>query len=390
MAATVEPFTVAAPDAVLADLKARLDRSRPAADFANADWSYGTNGRYLAELVDYWRSDYDWRHNEALINRHAHFRTVIDGMPIHFIHEKGKGGRPIPLILNHGWPCTFWDFQKIIGPLTDPAAYGGDPADSFDVIIPSLPGYGFSTPLTTAGVTFSRTADMWVTLMRDILGYERFAVQGGDWGGFVGAELGHKYADHVIGLHLNSMAYLHNLSGQTLPPLEYAPDERAWMERTRHFYDHENAYMQVQSTKPQTLAFAMNDSPIGLCAWLLEKRRSWSDCGGDVERRFSKDDLITSAMLLWITESFGTSARYYYEGKHNPWRPAHDRMPVVEAPTAIAIFPEEVALRPRQWAERYFNLKRWSKFPAGGHFPAMEEPDFLVGDLRAFFRDLRP
>ncbi len=386
----IEPFTVATPDAVVADMKARLDRSRAANDFANDDWGYGTNGRYLAALVDYWRTDYDWRHHEALINRYAHFRTVIDGMSIHFIHEKGKGVRPMPLILNHGWPCTFWSFQKIIGPLTDPAAYGGDPADSFDVIIPSLPGYGFSTPLTTAGVTFSHTADLWVTLMRDRLGYDRFAVQGGDWGGMVGAQLGHKYADHVIGLHLNSMAYLHTLSGQTLPPLEYAPDERAWMERTRHFYEHGNAYMQVQSTKPQTLAFAMNDSPIGLCAWLLEKYRSWSDCGGDIERRFSKDDLITNTMLFWITESFGTSARYYYEGKHNPWWPAHDRMPVVEVPTAIAIFPEEVALRPRLWAERYYNLRRWTKFSAGGHFPAMEEPDLLVGDLREFFGVLRP
>jgi pimeloyl-ACP methyl ester carboxylesterase len=385
----IEPFSVQVSDEVLADLQVRLKRSRPARDIANADWGYGTNAEYLNEVVDYWRKDYDWRRHERSMNGFAHFRTTIDGMPIHFIHEKGKGPRPLPLILNHGWPWTFWDFQKVIRPLTDPAAYGGDPADAFDVIVPSLPGYGFSTPLTTPGINFSRTADLWVTLMQDVLGYGRFGVQGGDWGGSITAQLGHKYADRVIGIHLHSMAYLHMFSGKPPPPLEYAPDEQGWMERTRHFYDHEAGYMQVQGTKPQTLAYALNDSPIGLCAWLLEKRRGWSDCGGEVERRFSKDDLITSTMLYWITESFGTSARYYYEARHRHWRPDHDRTPVVEAPTAMAIFDKEVALRPKGWAERYYNLKRWTVFPAGGHFPPMEEPEALVGDLRAFFRTLR-
>ncbi len=387
--ALVEPFSVGIPDAVLADLRVRLDSWRPADDYANEDWGYGTNGRYLSGLVDHWRTAYDWRHHERRMNQFAQFRTTIDGIPIHFIHELGRGPRPMPLMLNHGWPLTFWDFQKMIGPLSDPASHGGDPADAFDVIVPSLPGYGFSTPLTTPGVNFERTAEIWLDLMRGVLGYGRFAVQGGDWGGIVAAQLGHKHADSVIGIHLHSMAYPHMFSATKPPPLEYAPEERSRMERTRDFYEHDTGYMQIQSTKPQTLAFAMNDSPVGLLAWLLEKRRGWSDCGGDVERRFSKDDLITGAMLYWVTESFGSSARYYREAKRLPWTQAHDRMPVVEAPTAIAVFEHEVALRPRRWAERYYNLRRWTEFPRGGHFPQMEEPDALIEDLRAFFRTFR-
>jgi pimeloyl-ACP methyl ester carboxylesterase len=295
----------------------------------------------------------------------------------------------MPLMLNHGWPLTFWDFQKMIRPLADPAAFGGDPADAFDVIVPSLPGYGFSTPLATPGIDFSRTAALWVELMQGVLGYQRFAVQGGDWGGIIAAELGHRYSDRVIGLHLHSMAYLHMVSGRPLPPLDYAPEEQSRKQRTEAFYRDDNGYMQIQSTKPQTLAFALDDSPVGLCAWLLEKRRGWSDCGGKVERRFSKDDLITTTMIHWVTQSFGSSARYYYEAKHHRWHPAHERMPVVDVPTAIAVFEHDVAFRPRRWAESYYDLQRWTEFAAGGHFPQMEEPEVLVEDLRSFFRTLR-
>jgi pimeloyl-ACP methyl ester carboxylesterase len=385
----VEDFTVRVPDEALTDLQVRLGRTRLAEDFANDQWQYGTNGRYLRELVEYWRDGFDWRQQERQINRLPHFRTVIDDVPIHFVHVRGKGPRPVPLMLNHGWPWTFWDFHKVIGPLADPAAHGGDPADAFDVIVPSLPGYGFSTPLRMPGLNFWSTADLWVKLMEG-LGYPRFATHGGDWGAILSAQLGHKYADRLVGAHLTLMTPLDVFTGGAVPPEDFAPEERAWAERNRNFFLMEGGYYALQCTKPQTVAFALNDSPAGLCAWIVEKRRTWSDCGGEVEKCFSKDDLLTTVMLYWVTQSYGTSARYYYEAVHHPWQPAHSRQPVVEAPTGIAVFLNEVVLQPRRWAERYYNLKRWSVFGDGGHFAPMEQPRILVKDIREFFRPLRP
>ena len=384
----IEKFSITIGADVLADLKDRLNKTRWAEDFANDGWQYGTNGKYLKELVDYWRDNYDWRRHERAINAWPQFRTVIDDVPIHFIHVRGKGPKPAPLILSHGWPWTFWDFQKVIGPLTDPAAHGGDPADAFDVVIPSLPGYGFSTPLRKSGVNWWVTADLWVKLMEG-LGYPRFAAHGGDWGAFITAQLGHKYADRLIGSHVTLMTPLDMFTGGAVPAEDYAPEEAEQAKRNQDFILSEMGYFALQCSKPQTPAFALNDSPVGLCAWILEKRRTWSDCGGDVETRFSKDDLLTTIMIYWLTQSYGTSARYYYEAVHNPWRPSHNRMPVVEAPVGATAFHKELVIQPRRWAERYSNLKRWTKFPSGGHFAAMEEPQALVGDIRAFFKALR-
>jgi pimeloyl-ACP methyl ester carboxylesterase len=384
-----EPFTIAVPDAVLEDLRDRLARTRFPRDFGNAKWEYGASTEYLKELVEYWRTKYDWRRHEREMNSFANYKTTIDGIPIHFIHEPGKGPKPIPLILTHGWPWTFWDLHKVIRPLTDPAAHGGDPADSFDVVVPSLPGYGFSTPLTTTGINYWNTADLWVTLMSDVLGYKKFAAEGGDWGAIVTAQLGHKYADRLIGIHMHLLVSLGFFSGGGPAPEDYGPGEAGWLERNRNFMDNESGYMRLQSTKPQTIAHALNDSPAGLASWIVEKRRTWSDCGGNVEKRFSKDDLCTTLTLYWITESYGTSARYYYEAAHNPWQPSHNRTPVVEAPTGAAVFLKEVMLMPRKWADRYYNLKRWTVMPSGGHFAPMEEPKLLVDDIRAFFRTLR-
>jgi pimeloyl-ACP methyl ester carboxylesterase len=387
---TKEKFTVAIPDNVLDDLRERLARTRFAPDFANADWTFGTEANYLKELVAYWRDRFDWRAVEREMNGYAHYRTTIDGMPIHFIHEPGKGPKPIPIIMSHGWPWTFWDLHKVIRPLADPAAHGGDARDAFDVIVPSLPGYGFSTPLTTTGVNYWNTADLWVKLMREVLGYDKFAAQGGDWGALITAQLGHKYAQHLIGVHVHLLASLGFFGGQGGPkPEDFAPEEKGWLDHNRRFITQGSGYMAIQSTRPQTLAQALNDSPAGLCSWILEKRRAWSDCGGDVERRFTKDDLCTTMTLYWSTQSFNTSARYYYEAAHNPWRPSHDRTPVVEAPTGAAVFLKEVMLMPRRWAERYYNLKRWTVMPSGGHFAPMEEPQALIDDIRAFFRPLR-
>ena len=386
---TKERFTVAIPDAALADLKDRLARTRFPGDFGNPNWEYGTNTAYLKELVEYWRTQYDWRKVERQINSYANYKTEIDGVPIHFIHEPGKGPNPIPLILTHGWPWTFWDLHKVIRPLADPASYGDDPKDAFDIVVPSLPGYGFSTPLTKTGVNYWTTADLWVKLMQDVLGYKKFAAEGGDWGAIITEQLGHKHADKLIGIYLHLLIQL-TLFGEGGPkPEDFGPGEEGWAERGKHFFEEESGYSAIQMTKPQTVASALNDSPAGLAAWLVEKRRTWSDCGGDIEKRFSKDDLCTTATIYWLTESYGTSARYYYEAVHNPWKPSHNRTPIVEAPTGAGVFLKEVFLMPRKWAERYLNLKRWTIMPSGGHFAPMEEPQVLIDDIRAFFRTLR-
>jgi pimeloyl-ACP methyl ester carboxylesterase len=386
----IEPFKVQVSDATLADLRQRLERVRWAHEVANDDWAYGTSGAYLKELVAYWRDGYDWRAREARINALPQFRTTIDGVPIHFVHVRGKGPKPMPLVLTHGWPWTFWDFQKVIGPLTDPAAYGGDPADAFDVVVPSLPGYAFSSPLMKTGLNCWNTGDLWVQLM-ERLGYPRFGAHGGDWGAMLTAHLGHRHADRLIGTHFTLMTPFDIATGggSGAGPEDFGPDEQGWRERGQHFFTAEAGYYYLQCTKPQTIAFALEDSPVGLCAWILEKRRTWSDCGGNVESRFSKDDLLDTVMLYWITQTYGSSARYYYEFMHNPWVPTHERMPRVEAPTGVAVFLKEVFLAPRRWAERYYNLKRWTVFPSGGHFAPMEEPQAIVGDLRAFFGALR-
>ena len=384
----LEPFRIAIPDEDLDDLAARLARVRWPVEVANDDWRYGVSGAYLRALVDHWRHGYDWRAHERAMNELPQFRTAIEGVPIHFVHARGVGPRPMPILLGHGWPWTFWDFHKIIGPLRDPAAFGGSPEDAFDVVVPSLPGYGFSTPLTATGINFSRTADLWVTLMEG-LGYPRFAAQGGDWGGMVAMQLGHKHAARIIGVHVHFAVSLSAFGGKGPDPSEYSAEEQGFLAANRRFAREGSGYAAVQATRPQTLAQALEDSPVGLCAWLVDKRRAWSDCGGDVERRFTKDDLLTTASLYWHTRSFGSSARFYWEAAHHPWRPSHDRMPVVEAPTAVAVFPGDVLRMPRGWVGRYCNLQRYTVMPEGGHFAPMEEPARLVEDIRAFYRPLR-
>ena len=383
----MRPFRVDVPDEVLNDLHARLKRTRWADDFANESWQYGTNTAYLKELVAYWIEGYDWRKQERAINAYPQFRTEIDGVPIHFIHVRGKGPNPKPLILSHGWPWTFWEYRKVIDPLSDPGAHGGDPADAFDVVVPSLPGYGFSTPLRKPGVNFWRTSGLWVKLMEE-LGYTRFAAHGADWGALISADLGHRYPARVMGVHFTMMLPLDLFSGGTPAPEDYDADEASIATGLQNFFAAESAYSALQSTKPQTIAVALNDSPVGLLSWIVEKLRSWSDCHGDVETRFSKDDLLTTVMIYWVTQSYGTSARYYYEAAHNPWKPVHGRMPVVEAPTGISVLPAEFASAPRRWVQRYYNLKQKRRHASGGHYGAWEEPEAIITDVRDFFRTL--
>jgi pimeloyl-ACP methyl ester carboxylesterase len=384
----VSPFEISIPEDTLDDLVGRLRRTRFAEDFGNEDWSFGVPGSYLRALVEHWVSQFEWRAQEAAMNQFAHYRADLDGVPIHFVHERGHGPAPMPLILTHGWPWTFWDYGQLIGPLANPEAFGGDPGDAFDVIVPSLPGTAFSSPLTVTGIGVLGTADLWLKLMRDTLGYDRFAAAGGDSGAFVTARLGHTYPHAIIGIHLNFPATATMAALGSIRPEDYSPEEMqysAGSPRSRGTA----AHMAVHVDDPQTLAWAMNDSPAGLAAWMVERRRNWSDCEGDVERRFSKDQLLTSVSLYWLTGTFHTSVRFYAESFRTPWPLAHDRLPPIEAPTAVAVFPGELLRVPRRFMQRQANLMRWTVMPRGGHFAPAEEPQLMVEDIRAFFRDLR-
>ena len=383
----MDPFRIDVSDEVLDDLQTRLQLTRWADDFANEDWRYGTNTAYLKELVAYWIEEYDWRKHERSMNAYPQFRTEIDGVPIHFIHVRGKGPSPKPLILTHGWPWTFWEYHKVIGPLSDPGAYGGDPADAFDLVVPSLPGYGFSTPLRKTGMNFWRTSGLWVKLMQR-LGYQRFSAHGADWGALVTADLGHRFPERLSGVHLAMTLPLDLFTGGVPASTDYDSDETPLAARLQDFFATGTAYSALQSTKPQTIALALEDSPAGLASWIVEKQRSWSDCHGDVETRFSKDDLLTTIMIYWVTRSFGTSARFYYEAAHNPWTAVSDHLPVVAAPVGVSVLPEEICIAPRRWMQRYYNLKQIRYHPRGGHFAAWEEPQAIVADIREFFRSL--
>ena len=257
------------------------------------------------------------------------------------------------------------------------------------MIVPSLPGYGFSTPLTRSGINSDGTADLFVKLMTEGLGHSRFAMEGGDWGALVGAQMGHKHANALTGLYLHLAPRLGAAFGQAPTDNDYTPQEAHWQRRYKRFFRSESAYADLQGTKPQTIAAALNDSPLGLLAWIIEKRRDWSDSRGDVESVFTRDELLDTASLYWFTQSAGSAARFYYERRHQPWQPAHDRLPIVEAPTAIAAFEHEIVPMPKRWAERYYNLQRWTHFPQGGHFAPMEQPELLVDDIREFFRSRR-
>ncbi|MGH0029655.1 MAG: epoxide hydrolase family protein [Myxococcota bacterium] len=382
-----EPFEIAIPQARLDDLRDRVARARLPPDFGNDDWRYGTPAAYLRALRDHWLDAWDWRAHEAAMNAHRHYRVTIDGVPIHFLHEPGSGPDPLPLVLTHGWPWTFWDYAKTIDPLAHPERHGGDPADAFDVIVPSLPGYAFSTPLEKTGVHWGTTAGLWVKLATEVLGHERFAAQGGDWGAIVTGEIGHRFADRLVGLHVTLPGHPVFLRG--LSPDDFGPDEAERWERQRARRHTIRSHMAVHGNDPQTLSSALHDSPLGMAAWITERRRAWSDCDGDVERRFSKDDLLTTSALYWLTDSFATSVRFYWENQRMGWKPAHDRTPGIEAPTGVAVLPMDLIQVPRAHAERVTNLVHWSVFPSGGHFAPAEEPERLVEDVRACFRGLR-
>ena len=382
--AGIEPFTIDVPDDVLADLRERLARARMPDEPEGVGWQLGMNQAYLRQLVDYWRDEFDWRAQERRLNRLEQFKTTIDGLDIHFVHRRSAEPDAFPLILSHGWPGTFAEFDKVIGPLTDPVAHGGRAEDAFHVVVPSIPGYGFSDRPRQLGYGRDRTGAIFAELMAR-LGYERYGAQGGDLGAGISRWLAANDAEHVAGLHLNLCTA--GPPDPDNPTAGVPPAEVALMEERAAFWtDEERGYSHMHGTKPQTLGYSLNDSPVGLAAWIVEKYRSWCDCDGNPETRFSKDELLTTLTIYWATETATSAARYYYEGRHGANSPDPAR---IEVPTACAAFPGEFRFTPRRWLEARYNLVRFTMMPSGGHFAASEAPELLVDDLRAFFRDLR-
>jgi pimeloyl-ACP methyl ester carboxylesterase len=379
----LKPFTIDIPADRLALLQQRLSSIDWADEPSASDWTYGVPGHVLRELADYWRDGYDWRAQEAAMNRWKHLRGQINGATVHLLHARGSGSSPMPIVLTHGWPWTFWDFAKIIEPLARPENSGGDPDDSFDVVVPSLPGSVFSCP-SPGGIGWKQTAGIWVAMMEE-LGYHRFAAHGGDSGAFVTAQLAHEFPDRLVGGHLTYPALL----GEVVYGREdFAEDEVENYDRQRDPTSYMTHFL-THTLEPQTLGWAMQDSPIGLAAWMLHRRAMWSDCNGRVLQRFTYDELITSFCLYWLTGSVASAFRFYADSFRLPWTATHDRRPTLQAPIGIAVFPDELSHVPRSVAAAHANLTRWTPMPRGGHFAPTEEPELLVDDIRGFFRPLR-
>ena len=374
------PFTVEIPNEPLDDLRHRLRSTRWAEDFGNESWRYGVERGWLEGMVEYWAEEFDWHAQEAEINRLPQYRVEIDSIPIHFVHVRGKGPHPMPLILTHGWPWTFWDWKDVIEPLA---------ATGFDVVVPSLPGVGFSTPLRTTGVNGRRVGELWVTLMRDVLGYDRFGAGGGDWGAIVTAELGHAYPQHLLGVWL-TLPMIPGVNLRELTRDDFAEDEQWMADRADETRPLIQSHRTVHQFEPQTIAYALADSPAGTAAWIWARRRDWSDCGGDVLSVFDRDFLCTTASIYWLTGTIATSLRLYYEHfQPGPPSPLHGRRPAIEVPTGFGVFPKELMHLPRVRAEELTNLQRWSIMPRGGHFAPAEQPALVVDELRAFFAPMR-
>lgn len=379
----VERFHIHVPDEILDDLQYRLRHIRWPDQVEDAGWERGTELNTLKSLVSYWRDQYDWRAQESALNRFSQYRCHIDGIDVHFVHERGKGPNPLPLILTHGWPDSYLRYQKIIPLLTDPASYGGNPEDSFDVIVPSVPGFGFSSRPKQPGVNNLRVADMWAKLMTEELGYPKFGAAGGDIGSGVTRYLAANHPELLYGIHLTDIGIIRDLMSAA-DEAKLSEEERRYKQAASAWVAQEGGYMSIQSTRPQTLAYGLSDSPAGLAGWLMEKFRVWSDCQGDLKQSFSEDELITHIMVYWVTNTIGSTAHLYYEN-------AHSLPPLgyIEVPTALALFPADVLLPPKAWAARHLNVTRVTSMPRGGHFTAWEEPEALADDIREFYRPFR-
>jgi pimeloyl-ACP methyl ester carboxylesterase len=379
--ASIEPFRVDVPRAVLHDLHERLARTRFPEQLPDAGWDYGTELGYLQDFVGYWRDTYDWRAREARMNELDHFTTEIDSQNIHFVHARSPEADAVPLVITHGWPGSIVEFLDVIGPLSDPRAHGGDAADAFHVVAPSLPGYAFSGPTHERGWNPGRTARAWAELMAR-LGYERYFAQGGDWGSFVTLQLALADPDHTAGIHVNMMYPIPMTEDRT-------PEEEECLAALTSYNDVDSGYFKEQSTKPQTIGYSLDDSPAGLAAWIVEKFRTWSDCDGDVERSFTKDQLIDNLMLYWVTATAHSSARMYYEFDQGLKNGTLDIFTPLTVPVGYTRYPKEIMRTSRRWAEAQHPISYFADQPRGGHFAAMENPGPFVDDIRAWGRAVR-
>jgi epoxide hydrolase len=379
----IEPFKIEIAQSELDDLRDRLARTRWPSELAGAGWSRGAPIGYLRELAEYWRAEYDWRQHEARLNRLPQFTTTIDGANVHFLHVRSPAPEALPLIITHGWPGSIVEFLDLIGPLADPRSHGGDATDAFHLVIPSIPGFGLSGPTSEAGWTARRVARAFAELMSR-LGYERYAAQGGDVGAVVSPNLGRVDPEHVAAVHVNAAT----VGFMPFPPLEEAElaeltdSERARVERVAAFLSDEFGYAQIQSTRPQTLAYGLTDSPVGQLAWIVEKFQSWTQGSGLPEDAVDRDTMLTNVTLYWLTRTAGSAANIYYEDMHSGELPEP-----ATVPTGVAVFAEDIAIR--RYAEPGNNIVYWSEFDRGGHFAALEAPDLLIEDVREFFRQFR-
>jgi pimeloyl-ACP methyl ester carboxylesterase len=384
MSAQPEEFALSVPETAIADLRERLGRTRFPDQAPGEPWAYGTNVEYLRGLVEYWRTAFDWRAQEARLNAFPQFKVPLHDIDVHFLHVPGKGPNPCPLLLMHGWPGSVFEFLDLIPRLTDPARFGGNPGDAFTVVAPSLPGYGLSFRPGQKRFGIEEIADCLADLMTGTLGYRRFAAQGGDWGGITASRMGYAHADKLIGIHVNLLAVRRDGSMLADP----TPDERKYLDELAYWLKEETGYQWIQGTRPQTLSFGLTDSPSGLAAWIIEKFRAWSDCGGDVESAFTRDQLLANICLYWFTGAIGSSFFPYYFRMHRPW-PIPDGG-TIAVPTGYAEFPHEILRAPRSLAARtYTDIRRWTVMPRGGHFAAMEQPEALATEIREFYRPLR-
>lgn len=380
MMSDIKPFRIAVGDDVLADLKNRLRRTRwPEAELVD-DWSQGVPLEWIQDICRYWAGQYDWRQREARLNRFAQFKTEIDGLDIHFVHMRSPNANALPLVITHGWPGSIVEFHKVIEPLVDPAAHGGEAADAFHVICPSLPGFGFSAKPTTTGWGVDRIAVTWAKLMAR-LGYARYGAQGGDWGSAVTTSLGAQDPEHCAGIHITlAMGARPKVDGQP------TPEEVRALKGAEYYAEWDSGYSKQQSTRPQTLGYGLTDSPAGQAAWILEKFWAWTDCNGHPENVLGRDELLDNVMLYWVTETAASSARLYWESFGPKRRTPH----TVTVPTGVAVFPKEIVTPVRRWMEdRYTDIRHWNEMPKGGHFAAFEQPALFIHDVRAFFRGLR-
>jgi epoxide hydrolase len=382
--AEIRPFRVNIPQADLDDLADRLDRTRWPSEIPGVGWSRGVPLGYLKELTEYWRVSYDWRKHEAELNEHPQFTATIDGQNIHFLHVRSPEPDAFPLILSHGWPGSVVEFLDVIGPLSNPKAHGGDAADAFHLVIPSLPGFGFSGPTREPGWDSNRIARAFAELMSR-LGYERYGAQGGDFGAFISPDLGRVDADHVAGVHVNAatMGFIPFGEVEEATLVEFSDAEKIRFERMNRYLSEGNAYFQIQGTRPQTIAYGLTDSPVGQLAWIVEKFKEWTHPSDELpEKAIDRDRMLTNVMLYWLTATGASSAQLYYESMHSQNWPTPSTVP-----TGVAVFAEDIPIR--RFAEQGNNIVHWSEFDRGGHFAAMEAPDLLVGDIREFFRVIR-